>query len=272
MRVSAQISTDAVTSPDPVLPAPAVQAARLPEAEVCLPEAEPCLSEAEPCLPAGRGLRADATRNRVAILSAAREVFAEFGLRAPLEEIARRADVGIATLYRRFPTRERLVAAALIEKVSQYAEAASEALADPDPWEGFAGLVRRICELQAGDRGLSDLLSMTLPASQDVEQIREQAHAHVTELICRAKAARRLRSDFTSEDLLLMMVANAAVAHVTRVDAPDAWRRFVALILDGFQYSGGEPLPEAPSTAQITSAMARLARERGCGAGPATVL
>jgi AcrR family transcriptional regulator len=234
---------------------------------------EPGLLAAEPDLPPrARGLRADATRNRVAILAAARQVFAEQGLRAPLEEIARRADVGIATLYRRFPTRERLVAAALIEKLTQYEGAASQALAEPDPWDGFAGLVRRICELQANDRGLSDLLSMTLPASEDVEQLRAKAHGHVAELVSRAKAAGRLRPDFAAEDLLLVLIANAAVSHVTGPDAPDAWRRFVELILDAFQYTGGASLPPAPSASQMTRAMARLASDRGCGAAPAQIL
>jgi AcrR family transcriptional regulator len=242
-------------------------------AEQGLPAAEPCLPQTGPCPPpAARGLRADATRNRVAILTAARQVFAEQGLRAPLEEIARRADVGIATLYRRFPTRERLVAAALIEKLIQYERAASQALAEPDPWEGFAGLVRRICELQANDRGLSDLLSMSLPASEEVERLRAEAHGHVALLVGRAKAAGRLRPDFAAEDLLLVLIANAAVAHVTGPDAPDAWRRFVELILDAFQYTGGASLPPAPSAGQMTLAMARLASDRGCGATPPPIL
>jgi len=243
----------------------------LPMAEHGLPE--PTLPPTEPDLPPrARGLRADATRNRVAILAAARQVFAEQGLRAPLEEIARRADVGIATLYRRFPTRERLVAAALIEKLTQYEGAACQALAEPDPWDGFAGLVRRICELQANDRGLSDLLSMTLPASEDVEQLRAKAHGHVAELVSRAKAAGRLRPDFAPEDLLLVLIANAAVSHVTGPDAPEAWRRFVELILDAFQYTAGASLPPAPSAGQMTRAMARLATDRGCGTAPAQIL
>src|SRR5208282_6580177 len=91
-----------------------------------------------------RRLRADAARNRAAIVAVAREVFAEQGLAAPLEAIAARAGVGIATLYRRFPTREKLVAAALTEKVAEYAEAAEQALAAADPWVGFAGFVQRI--------------------------------------------------------------------------------------------------------------------------------
>src|SRR5262247_4053376 len=107
-----------------------------------------------------RRLRVDAERNRAALLAAAREVFAEQGLEAPLEEVALRAGVGIATLYRRFPNRRQLVAAALVDTFAQYAEAAERALAVSDPWAGFAGFIERICELQAADRGLSDLLSM----------------------------------------------------------------------------------------------------------------
>ena len=156
------------------------------------------------------------------------------GPRSPLEEIALRAGVGIGTLYRRFPSRTQLVAAALVDKVTQYAEAAEQALAIPDPWAGFVTYVERICDLQADDRGLSDLLSMALPADEDIERLRRLANDRVAELIGRAKAAGALRQEFASEDLLLLLVAHAAVVHVTREDAPAAGRRFVALMLDAF--------------------------------------
>ncbi len=214
---------------------------------------------------APRRLRADAERNRAAIVAAAREVFAEHGLEAPLEEIAARAGVGIATLYRRFPARQQLVAAALAGKITQYAEAAEQALAFPDPWAGFVSFVERICELQAGDRGLSDLLSMALPADEHVEQLRRQANDRVAELIEHAKAAGRLRQDFAREDLLLLLIASAAIVQVTRFDAPHAWRRFVALVLDAFGQHDASRLPPPPSTAQMTRAMLRFAGERGCG-------
>ena len=215
-----------------------------------------------------RRLRADAARNRAAIVAVARDVFAEHGLEAPLEAIAARAGVGIATLYRRFPTREKLVAAALVEKVAEYAESARQALADPDPWNGFARCVERICELQAGDRGLSDLLSMTLSADEQVEELRRTANELLITVIDRAKAAGALREDFVGEDLVLLLIATAAVTQVTRADAPEAWRRFVALALDSFASRGTrEPaLPDPPSTAQMTRAMIRLAGDRGCGA------
>ena len=212
-----------------------------------------------------RRLRADAARNRDAIVAVARDVFAEQGLAAPLETIAARAGVGIATLYRRFPTREKLVAAALTEKVAEYAEAAEQALAVADPWVGFAGFVQRICELQADDRGLSDLLSMTLSADEQVEQLRRTANDRVVTLIERAKAGGALREDFAGEDLVLLLIATAAVMHVTRADAPGAWRRFVALALDAFRRQDSPGLPGPPTTAQMTRAMLRLAAERGCG-------
>ena len=212
-----------------------------------------------------RRLRADAVRNRDAIVAVARDVFAERGLEAPLEVIAARAGVGIATLYRRFPTREKLVAAALTEKVAEYAEAAEQALAVADPWDGFAGFVQRICELQAGDRGLSDLLSMTLSADEQIEELRRMANDRVITLIERAKADGTLRQDFAGEDLVLLLIATAAVMHVTRADAPGAWRRFVALALDAFRHQDSPGLPDPPTTAQMTRAMHRLAAERGCG-------
>ncbi|MHB1989138.1 MAG: TetR/AcrR family transcriptional regulator [Acidimicrobiales bacterium] len=215
--------------------------------------------------PPPRRLRADAEVNRVALLGAAREVFAEQGLKAPLEEIARRAGVGIGTLYRRFPRRESLVAAALIEKIAEYDEYAEQGLADPDPGTGFVCFVMKICAMQVHDRGLGDLLAMTLPAGQQVDELRNRANGKVVELVERAKAAGGLRQDFTGEDLLVMLIANAAVVHVTGTDAPEAWRRFAALALDGFRCHDGAVLPAPPSTAEMESAMQRLARERGCG-------
>jgi AcrR family transcriptional regulator len=218
-----------------------------------------------------RRLRADAVRNREAVLSAAQEVFAEAGLDAPLEEIARRAGVGIGTLYRRFPCREQLVSAALIDKITAYADAAERALAEPDPWAGFSGFVQRICAMQAGDRGLSDLLLITLAPGQQLEAIRERANRSVIALIDKAKAAGRLRADMVGEDLLLMLIGNRAIAAAAGGDAPRALPRFVALMLDAFEPHPGTSLPRPPTPAQMTRVMRRLAAAHGCGpptAGP----
>jgi AcrR family transcriptional regulator len=217
----------------------------------------------QPANPSARRLRADAARNREAVLCAAREVFAETGLDSPLEEIARRAQVGIGTLYRRFPSREQLIAAALIGKITEYAELAERALADPDPWAGFAMFVESICALQAGDRGLADLLMMTMASSGEIEAIRDRANRAAVALLGRATAAGRVRADLTGEDLLLLLIANSSVAAAAGRDAPRAQPRFVALMLDAFR-SGSASAPPPPSSAQMRRVMARLAAEYGC--------
>ena len=99
-------------------------------------------------------LRQDAQRNRERILDAARETFKEQGLDAPLEEIARRAGVGIATLYRRFPTRDTLIEEVFVETISSFREAAEAALLIEDAWTAFSTFIEQMCERQAENWGL----------------------------------------------------------------------------------------------------------------------
>src|SRR5436309_9983656 len=107
-------------------------------------------------------LRADAERNRAAIVQAAGVVFAAQGLDAPLDEIAKRAGTGNATLYRRFPTRSDLVAAVFAERMAAQVEAVETALDDADPWNGFASYIRSVTAMQARDRGIADLVHLDL--------------------------------------------------------------------------------------------------------------
>src|SRR6059036_1995244 len=123
----------------------------------------------------GPGLRSDAQRNRERVVEAARDVFAEQGLEASTNEIARRAGVGVATLFRRFPTRGDLIAAAFAGKMHAYAEAIDQALADPDPWNGFCGYIERVCQMQADDRGFADVLTMTFPTAKAFEEERNRS-------------------------------------------------------------------------------------------------
>jgi AcrR family transcriptional regulator len=109
-------------------------------------------------------LRRDAQRNRDAIVAAARQLFCDQGLEAPLDEIARRAGVGIATLYRRFPSRVELLDAVLADTLQAHIEVAEQALAMDDPWEGFAFYLEETCRLQASDRGQNDAMGMRFPA------------------------------------------------------------------------------------------------------------
>src|SRR3954454_15129458 len=100
-------------------------------------------------------LRADAERNRAALLAAAREIFGERGLDASLDEIARRAGVGNATLYRRFPSRRDLIAEVFASKMSEYVDLADRAVPGREPWHGFVFYQTAICAMQSTDRGLS---------------------------------------------------------------------------------------------------------------------
>src|SRR3954447_6479391 len=146
-------------------------------------------------------LRADAARNRQAIVDAARAVFAEHGLDASLDEIATRAGTGNATLYRRFPTRSDLVAAVFADRMIEHRDAVETALADPDPWEGFAGYIRAAAAMQTRDRGIADLVTMELKTAREIDMLRTEAFDGLVRLVKRAQSGGHLRSDFTTEDV-----------------------------------------------------------------------
>jgi AcrR family transcriptional regulator len=213
---------------------------------------------AGPRVPEGPALRADAERNRARIVAAAREVFAERGVSAPMEEVARRAGVGVATLYRRFPTRADLIAGTFEATMTAYADAVAQALAERDPWTGFRGYVERVSAMQADDRGFTDVLTMTFPAAKRFEAARTRAHEGFVELIDRAKAAGKLRADFVPEDLVMLLMANAGVITATGDAAPQTWRRLVAYLLQAFAAGPDEPLPAPPTPRQMYRALLRL--------------
>ncbi|WP_030908845.1 TetR/AcrR family transcriptional regulator [Streptosporangium amethystogenes] len=209
-----------------------------------------------------RGLRRDAEINRERIMTAARVAFRERGLDVPLEEIARRAEVNIATLYRRFPDREALIEAILADHMAEFVEAAEAAELADDPWGAFAGLVERICGMQAADQGVTEALT-TCFSGAALEAPRARAMAAVDRVIERARRAGTLRADFTGQDLMLIMMANAGVLGSTRCAAPQAWRRLIGLILDACRTDRlGPPLPPAPSTKDLHAAMSSARPQR----------
>lgn len=204
-----------------------------------------------------RLMRADAERNRERILDAARAAFADEGLAASTNEIARRAGVGVATLFRRFPTRDELIAAVFADRMTAYAEATETALSDPDPWRGFCGYVERVCRMQADDRAFADVLTMTFPMAPALEDQRRQASQGLAELIRRAQDAGRLRQDFVHQDLPLILMANAGVVNATRDAAPETWRRLVHFLLQAFEARAAQPLPDPPSRRQMERVLTR---------------
>ncbi|GAA2654258.1 TetR/AcrR family transcriptional regulator [Streptomyces vastus] len=210
----------------------------------------------------GAGLRADAERNRCRILAAARRLYARAGLDVSMASIAREAGVGQATLSRRFPTKDDLVAAVFAERMDAYAAAVTVALDDPDPWHGFTGYIHAVCAMQAADRGFADVLTMTFPAAKSLEARRTESYNGFLELITRAQNSGHLRDDFVSEDLVILLMANAGVIAATGDAAPDAWRRLVGHMLRSYATPGTEipPLPEAPAPRALYRAMVRLTR------------
>lgn len=177
-----------------------------------------------------------------------------------MASVAREAGVGKATLSRRFATREDLINAVFADRMNGYATATTAALADPDPWHGFTRYIEAVCGMQAADRGFADVLAMTFPAAETLETRRAEAHNGFLRLIARAKATGHLRADFTSEDLVILLMANAGVIAATGDTAPDSWRRLVGHMLRAFASPEASipPMPEAPTSAALYQAMTRF--------------
>ncbi|GAA4135920.1 helix-turn-helix transcriptional regulator [Streptomyces sp. RK31] len=197
-----------------------------------------------PETPASPRLRRDARRNRERLVEAAHAVFAEQGLEAPLDVIARRAGVGNATLYRHFPTRAALVDAVFRDQLTGTMEAGERARRAPDAWAGLSGYLDAVFATLAADRGTNDLMTTRLP---DVETL-GAVHAHNREtvdvLLERARAQGSVRADVTTEDLLFTLAAlGRAVPPLAVAAGPDAWRRPLALFLEGLRGPAHEPRP-----------------------------
>jgi AcrR family transcriptional regulator len=187
--------------------------------------------------PTGRALRADARRNRESILTAARAAFAEAGVQAPMEDVARRAGVGVGTVYRHFPTKEALIGELLAQKFRLLLEGARDALDVEDPWEAFAGTLRRNAELMAADAAVQDAL---MRADADAawsyaEEAREELKSTFAIVIERAKAAGAIRADFTIEDVPLLMCGLSSTMAAGAAGGTFDWRRHLELILDGIR-------------------------------------
>jgi AcrR family transcriptional regulator len=205
-------------------------------------------------------------RNRVALLAAARDVFAARGLDAPLEQIARQAGVGIGTLYRHFPTRVDLIDAIQTASFSAYLAIAEEALARDDPWDGFVHFLEGTCALEAANRGWSDLMSTRLPGAVTVDAAHTQMYDLAVRILRRAQDSGHVRPDLTAEDLTLLRWATGRIQEVAGDTAPGAWRRHLALLLDGYRASAAHPAPvKAPTPKQIHGAMLQPGRRRARG-------
>ncbi|MFF4185777.1 TetR/AcrR family transcriptional regulator [Streptomyces sp. NPDC001691] len=205
-------------------------------------------------------LRRDALRNRDLLVAAARQLFAEQGLNVPLDEIAKRAGVGNATLYRRFPARGDLVEAVFHDDLAAVMASGERARLAEDAWGALTTYLEDVCALLARDRGVGDLMTTAIEGVPTLDAIHVHNHATLSGLMRRATADGELRTDVVPEDLLFALSAlGTSLPAVERV-RPGSWRRHLALLLDGFRAPAQRPLPERPLTAEETD---RVYREMG---------
>ena len=180
-------------------------------------------------------LRRDAERNRSRILTAARGLIAKRGLGVGYEEIAREANVGVGTVYRRFPTRDELYYELFHDRVDAVVEILEEALAVEDPWEGLCQFIERDFELQSSDRGLREFM---LGRADSIELRRRSGvriQPLVAKLVERAHAAGRLRADVGQGDIEIILGMLGGLMDASLHVDPDLWRRYLAMVLDGIQ-------------------------------------
>lgn len=206
-----------------------------------------------------RSLRRDARLNRDHLIAAAREVFAEQGLEASLEEVARRAAVSIGTLYNHFGTRAGLIDAALLGQVEASIAAAESGLRNPDAWAGLVEYLTAIARMQATDRGFAGICIVSLPAGSATERAKARGHDLFRQLVDRAQRAGELRADVDLSDLGLLTWGVVRATEGIREVAPGSWERHLAFLLDGMRSAAAHPLPGEP----LDPALVRDAMELG---------
>jgi AcrR family transcriptional regulator len=189
--------------------------------------------------------RSDARRNRKRVIKAARECMARDGLDAQMEEIARRAKVGVGTVYRHFKTKDDLVEALAAERFERLRDLALDALANDDPWDAFEAFMRASARIQTDDRALSEVLTSR------PDTMRRAAEAVdilglVDRILGRAQAAGVVRDDARAHDVPMIMCALAGTFRNPHAD-PD---RYIGITLDGLRAPGATErtqLPDVPA-------------------------
>ncbi len=177
-------------------------------------------------------MRADARRSRERLLAAATQAFAEKGAEAPLEDIAKRAGVGIGTLYRHFPTRLDLQEAVYRNQVSAVCAQGAELADAPSPGDAFAGWLRALASYLVTKRGLaSALIAAKGKDSEVISQCSQIMRDTISRLLQRAQEAGAVRADLTPMDV--MMVVHGVVVATERT--PDQADRMLSLMLDGLR-------------------------------------
>ena len=213
-----------------------------------------------------RPLRRDAEVNRRRVLEAARAVFAERGLAATLDDVARRADLGVGTVYRRFADKDALVEALFEERIRELVRLAEVAATDPDPWAGLVAYLESASERMAQDRGLREAVLTGEHGRAGVALARSELAPRLQALVARAQAGGELRPDVTATDLVAALKCLQVAADLGGRACPQYWRRHLAVYLDGLRTRRPDPAPlPAPPLSDEQLAEALQAPHRGRG-------
>ncbi|WP_062204048.1 TetR/AcrR family transcriptional regulator [Streptomyces sp. NBRC 109706] len=178
----------------------------------------------------GRPLRRDAEQNRRKVVDAGREVFAERGLSATLNDVAHHAGLGVGTVYRRFPDKASLAEAVFADELADIRTMAAEALADGgEAFEAFAAFLERALERLADNRGLREVMRQGGFGSDRLAATRAELTQDCGRLMDRAHAAGTLRGDVTPADIPAIVAMFDAALDAS----PDDWPRYLSIIVTG---------------------------------------
>ena len=177
-----------------------------------------------------RPQRADARRNRESILKAARHIFAKHGSQAQIDDVAKRAKVGVGTVYRHFPTKEALFEALARDKFDRLARFAEEAMKVEDPWEAIVTFLTKAAELQDADRALSEVFRDHGDFMVDTAQNCGLSDLG-DQMVQRAQAAGVVRQDIRGNDLGLITCSLNGLNGVPQW----SWERMLGIMLDGLR-------------------------------------
>jgi AcrR family transcriptional regulator len=180
---------------------------------------------------APRPPRRDAVRNRQRIIAAAREVFAAQGVGAGLNDVAHHAGVGIGTVYRHFPDKDVLIDAAIGDQSVVLVALIDEGLAAATAWAGLIHVVREVVALNVADRGLRDVAFGSEHGRRQVDALRDGLAPRLERLLDRARTDGVLRPDLTVADFIMIMLMLTDFAQRSAAVQPDAYRRYLELII-----------------------------------------
>lgn len=204
-----------------------------------------------------RRLRADAARNRQALMDAALRLFAARGLSVTLDDIAEAAGVNVATAYRHFSNKHQLIDAYLLDIIDQATALAERAAKAEDPWEGLVEFLERTLDLMVAHRGLHDVLSPG-HTSEWLDRLDERAEPLLQQVIRRGQRSGAIRKDLAASDLGVILQMLAVVTDIPAADDTRLRQRYVGLILAGLRPAGVKLPGRPPTPAQVrASAMAR---------------